>query len=159
MLMSEIKYRQATEKDIPRIVELWKEFIDFHKIRDPFFSRSEEGPGNFGKFIAENLRKHDAIVCVAEKNGDVIAHILATIQNYPPVFKIKRYGLVNDLAVTTEYRRIGIGQHLFHIVKNWFSKKGINRIEIEVAVSNEVSKTFWAKRNFRSYKETLFLEL
>jgi hypothetical protein len=66
-IMSEINYRQAIEKDIPAIVELWKEFIDFHKIRDSFFSRSKEGPENFGKFIAENLRKNDAIVYVAEK--------------------------------------------------------------------------------------------
>jgi hypothetical protein len=39
----------------------------------------------------------------------VIAHILATIQNYPPAFEIKRYGLLNELAVTSAYRRIGIG--------------------------------------------------
>jgi ribosomal protein S18 acetylase RimI-like enzyme len=158
-MMSEIKYRQAIEKDIPKIVELWKEFIDFHKIRDSFFSRSKEGPGNFGKFIAENLRKDSAVVFVAEKNGDVIAHILATIQDYPPAFEIKRYGVVNDLAVTTEYRRFGIGQHLFHMAKDWFSKKGISRIEIEVAVSNEVSTSFWEKRKFKPYKETLYLEL
>jgi ribosomal protein S18 acetylase RimI-like enzyme len=142
--MSEIKlkYREAIEKDIPKIVELWKEFIDFHKIRDSFFTRSEEGPVNFGKFISENLQKDSAVVYVAERNGGVIAHILATIQEYPPAFEIKRYGLVNDLAVITEYRRIGIGRHLFLMAKDWFFKKGISRIEIEVAVSNEVSKSF-----------------
>ena len=158
-MKSEIKYRQAIQKDIPRIVELWKEFMDFHKIRDSFFSRSKEGPENFGKFIAENLRNDDAIVYVAEKSGDVIAHILATIQNYPPAFEITRYGIVNDLAVSADYRRIGIGQQLFHMAKNWFRKKGISRIEIVVAVSNEVSTSFWVKRNFSPYKQTLYLEL
>lgn len=63
--MNEIKYREAVEQDIPRIVDLWKEFVDFHKVRDPFFSRSKEGPENFGKFISENLRKEDAMVYVA----------------------------------------------------------------------------------------------
>ena len=157
--MSEINYRQAMEKDIPAIVELWKEFIDFHKIRDSFFSRSKEGPENFGKFIAENLRKNDAIVYVAEKNGEVIAHILATIQNYPPAFEIKRYGLVNDLAVTSEYRRMGIGQHLLAMVKDWLLKKEIRRIEIEASVANEISTSFWGKMNFRPYKEICYFEL
>ena len=66
-IMREIKYRQAVEKDISRIVELWEEFIDFHKVRDSFFSRSKVGPENFGKFVGQNLRNQDAIVYVAEK--------------------------------------------------------------------------------------------
>ena len=157
--MDKIIYREATKDDIPRMIELWKEFIDFHKVRDSLFSRSKEGPENFGKFVAENLRKDDAIVYVAEKKGEVIGHILATIQNYPPAFEMKRYGLVNDLAVTSAYRRFGIGQHLFALVKDWFFKKGIRRIEIEVAIANEVSTSFWRKMNFRPYKEISYLEL
>ena len=116
--MSEIKYREATKQDIPKIIELWKDFIDFHKARDPFFSRSEEGPENFGKFILENLRKEDAVVSVAEANENVVAHILATIQNYPPAFDIKQYGLINDLAVASAYRRSGIGTHLFNMARD-----------------------------------------
>jgi GNAT superfamily N-acetyltransferase len=95
----------------------------------------------------------------ADKDGEVIAHILATIQNYPPAFETKRYGLVNDLAVASAYRRIGIGQHLFAMVKDWFVTRGIKRIEIEVAVANEVSTSFWAKMDFRPYKEVYYLEL
>jgi GNAT superfamily N-acetyltransferase len=157
--MSEIRYREATERDIPKIIELWKEFMDFHKVRDSFFSRSKEGPENFGKFIFENLRKGDAFVYVAEANGEVVAHILATIQSYPPAFEIEQYGLVNDLAVSSVYRRIGIGQHLFHKAKEWFSKKGMERVEIEVVVANEVSTSFWEKMGFEPYKERCYLEL
>ena len=157
--MSTIKYREATEQDIPKIIELWKEFIDFHKIRDPFFSRSKEGPENFGKFILENMRKEDAIVYVADTNGDVVAHILATIQSYPPAFEIKQYGLVNDLAVASAYRRSGIGKHLFSMARNWFVEKGMKRIEIEAAITNETSTSFWNKMDFKPYKEVCYLEL
>jgi ribosomal protein S18 acetylase RimI-like enzyme len=154
-----IEYRKAIEKDIPRIVELWKEFIDFHKARDPFFSRSKDGPENFGKFILENMSKDNAIVYIAEANGELVGHILATIQSYPPAFEIKRYGLVNDLAIASKYRRKGIGEHLFGMVKEWFTGKGMKRLEIEVAVSNEVSTSFWNKMSFRPYKEVRYLEL
>ena len=157
--MSEIEYRQAIENDIPKMVELWKEFIDFHKVRDPFFSRSKEGPENFGKFITQNMRKDDAIVYVAETNCNVIGHILATIQNYPPVFKTKRYGLINDLAVSSAYRRIGIGQHLFEMAKDWLVEKGMRRLEIEVVIANEVSTSFWGEMNFKPYKEICYLEI
>jgi GNAT superfamily N-acetyltransferase len=158
-MMNEITYREAVEQDIPKLIELWKEFIDFHKVSDPFFTRSEEGPENFGKFILENLRKDDAIVYVAESEGEVVAHILATIQSYPPAFEIKRYGLVNDLAVASAYRRIGIGQHLFDMAKDCFRKRGMKRIEIEVVVANEVSKSFWGKMGLKPYKAIYYLEI
>lgn len=157
--MSEIEYREATEQDIPQIIELWKEFIDFHKVRDPFFSRSKEGPENFGKFILENLGKGDAFVHVAETNGKVVAHILATIQSYPPAFEIKRYGLVNDLAVSSEYRRLGIGEHLFTMAKDWFEERGVKRMEIEIVIANEVSTSFWTKMGLKPYKEKCYTEI
>ena len=97
--MNEIKYRQAIEGDILKMVELWKEFIDFHKARDPFFSRSKEGPENFGKFVLENINKSDATVYVAEANGEIVAYLLASIQDYPPAFEMKRYGLINDIIL------------------------------------------------------------
>ena len=159
LVMMEIVYRKATEQDIPGIVELWEAFIDFHKARDPFFSRSRQGSGNFGKFILENINKDDAVVYVAEANGAVVAHILASIQNYPPVFEIRKYGLINDLAVTSDYRRKGIGEHLFGLAREWFAEKGMQRIEIEVATSNEVSTSFWEKMAFKPYIEVRYLEL
>jgi ribosomal protein S18 acetylase RimI-like enzyme len=155
----ETEYRKAIEQDIPRIVELWNEFIDFHKARDPFFSRSKEGSENFGKFIIENINKDNAIVYVAEAKKAVVAYIHASVQSYPPVFEIKKYGLVYDLAVASGYRRKGIGEHLFCMVKEWFAKKGIKRLEIEVAISNEVSTSFWKKMDFKPYKEIRYLVL
>jgi ribosomal protein S18 acetylase RimI-like enzyme len=157
--MNKIKYREAVEPDIPRIVELWNEFFDFHKVRDPFFSRSKEGPENFGKFILENLRKDNAMVYVAEIEGEIVAHLLATIQSYPPAFETKRYGLINDLAVTSAYRRLGIGEHLFTMAKDWFEKRGVKRIEIEVAIANEVSTSFWTKMGLKPYKEKCYIEI
>ncbi|NLD35815.1 MAG: hypothetical protein GX654_03015 [Desulfatiglans sp.] len=38
--MTQINYREAIKEDIPRLVELWKELMDFHGARDSFFSRS-----------------------------------------------------------------------------------------------------------------------
>ena len=35
---NEIEIREAKEKDISAMVELWKEFIDFHAESEPFFT-------------------------------------------------------------------------------------------------------------------------
>lgn len=157
--MKQIKYREATETDLPKIIELWKEFIDFHKDRDPIFSRSKEGPDNFGRYILENMSKADAIVYVAESDGEVVAYILSMIQDYPPAFEVKKFGFISDLAVSSGSRRSGIGMHLFEMARNWFVKKGMRRIEIGVAVTNEISTSFWDKMGFKPYKSTCYFEL
>lgn len=157
--MTQINYREAIKEDIPRLVELWKEFIDFHGARDSFFSRSKEGPENFGNFLLENMSKDDAVVYIAETEKEVVGYILAMIQDYPPVFEVKQYGLISDLAVTSEYRRSGIGMNLFNIARDWFNLKGISRAEIGVAVTNEISTSFWTKMGFRVYKESRYLDL
>jgi ribosomal protein S18 acetylase RimI-like enzyme len=105
------------------------------------------------------MSKEDAIVYVAESNGEVVAYILSIIKNYPPAFEIKKFGLITDLAVASGSRRSGIGVHLFEMAKDWFVKKGMNRIEIGVAVTNEISTSFWEKIGFKPYKKTCYLEL
>jgi ribosomal protein S18 acetylase RimI-like enzyme len=157
--MNKMKYREATKQDIPKSIELWKEFIDFHKDRDPFFSRSKEGPENFEKYVLENLSKEESIVYIAKSNGEVVGYIFAMIQDYPPAFEVKKFGFICDLAVASGYRRTGIGMHLVNIAKDWFVKKGMNRAEIGVAVTNEISTSFWEKMGFKPYKETCYLEL
>lgn len=157
--MTKINYREAIKEDIPGLIELWKELMDFHGARDSFFSRSKEGPENFGNFLLENIRKDDAIVYIAETEKEVVGYILAMIQDYPPVFEVKQYGLISDLAVTSKYRRTGIGMHLVSIAKEWFILKGMIRTEIGVAASNEISTSFWTKMEFRVYKESRYLDL
>jgi ribosomal protein S18 acetylase RimI-like enzyme len=157
--MTKINYRVAIKEDIPKLIELWKEFIDFHGARDPFYYRSKEGPENFGNFLLENIFKDDAIVYVAETEREVVGYTLAMIQDYPPVFEIKQYGLISDLAVTAKYRRSGIGMYLVNIARDWFIQKGMIRTEIGVAVTNEISTSFWTKMGFRTYKENRYMDL
>jgi ribosomal protein S18 acetylase RimI-like enzyme len=157
--MTEINYREAIKEDIPKLIELWKELMDFHRARDIFFSRSKEGPEKFGNFLLENMSKDDAIVYVAETEREVVGYTLAMIQDYPPVFEIRQYGLISDLAVTAKYRRSGVGMHLVGIAKDWFIQKGMIRAEIGVAVTNEISTAFWSKMGFRAYKENRYLDL
>lgn len=150
-----IAIRKATSDDLDSIVVLWKEFMDFHKIRDPHFTRSSDGHTNFAKFIEEQISADNSCVMVSESEGNVVAYCLATIANNPPVFEEKQYGSLCDLAVTESSRRQGIGEEMFQIVREWFKQKNIHRIEIRVVLSNEVSTAFWKKMGFNPYIETV----
>jgi GNAT superfamily N-acetyltransferase len=96
---------------------------------------------------------------VAKCNGRIAGHSLAFISEYPPVLTIKRYGLFQDLAVTADYRKCGIGESLFDKTLKWFREHGIERIEVRVSVHNELSTAFWRKMGFKPYLETLYMEI
>jgi len=151
--------RKAVQKDVPAIVELWKEMIDFHKERDRFFSRSAAGHQAFADFITGHITSETSDVFVAEARKDIVGYCLAVVEKYPPLLEIQEYGLVRNMAVSRKYRRKGIGKRLLKEAQSWFSGKGVHRIETRVATSNKLAGEFWAKMGFAPYLETVFLEL
>jgi GNAT superfamily N-acetyltransferase len=142
-----INIRPAKQADVPRILALWKELMDFHSARDGHFVRAEDGHERYGEFISECIAATDACVWVAEQKraGEVIAHCLAMIAEYPPVFVHRRYGMIYDLAVTASHRRQGVGQMLVDKVAAWFAERDIHRIEVQFTTTNEVSNAFWVE--------------
>ena len=151
--------RKAVTEDVPSILELWKEMMDFHKERDRIFSRSVTGHEGFADYISGHMSRDTSCVFVAEAGKDIVGYCLAFVEKYPPVLEIKEYGLVQDIAVSEKYRHRGIGKRFLNEARNWFSEKGISRIEARVATTNKISTGFWAKMGFTPYLETVFVEL
>ena len=155
-MVNKVSIRKAVVDDLDAIGNLWKEFMDFHKKRDPHLSQSTDGHERFKEFISGHMISDTSCLLVAEQGTAVVGYCLATLTKYPPVFEDRDYGVVFDLAVTELCRRSGIGERLFHEAEAWFAARGIHRIELRVAVSNETSTAFWKKMGFSSYVTTVF---
>lgn len=154
-----ITIRKANNADAPDMAEMWKEFMDFHRMHDSYFTRLKNGHKNFESFIKDLISLNTSIVLIAEENKKIIGYCLASESKRPPVFEKIRYGTVLDLAVTEHYRRKGIGKQLFLEIKKWFEEHGIHRIELNVVVSNLSATAFWKKMGFRPYIEIQYMEL
>jgi GNAT superfamily N-acetyltransferase len=150
--------RQAVASDREAVGDLFKEMFDFHKERDPHFSRSNNGHEVFANWFVRQIAESESLPLVAEVEGEVVGYSLGIIRKHSPVFQRRNYGEINDIAVTERYRRLGIGQKFFGRTREWFHSRGIERIEVRVASTNEVSLAFWRKMGFQSYLETLFIE-
>ncbi len=150
--------RLAAEHDIIAMQELWKEFIDFHKDCDPFFTRSNDGHVQFGKFVKENILSPNWHVLVATDGEEVIGYCMATTMSYPPVYVKNRYGVIQDIAVSERYRRKGIGTALYAAAVEWLKSRGMDRTELEVSARNESSNAFWRKQGFTDFMHKLSRE-
>jgi GNAT superfamily N-acetyltransferase len=135
---------------------LWREYMDFHRERDPHFTMTGDGHRRFGRFVSRHMTARNSRVMVAEQDGKIVAYCMAVLTKYPPVFKRRDCGAVFDLAVTRRCRRTGIGEKLYRAVEEWFARRGVHRIEVRVAITNETSTSFWRKMGFTPFVTTVF---
>ena len=93
-MMDKVSIRKAVVDDLNAIGNLWQEFMDFHKKRDPHFSRSTDGHERFKEFISGHMISEMSRVLVAEQGTTIVGYCLATLAKYPPVFENRDYGMV-----------------------------------------------------------------
>ena len=77
---------QADDSHLSEIVELWKEFMDFHQDLDPYFARSDEAHVNFEKHVKELMASEEAQVLVGRDKDKAVAFSLSKIQKRPPAY-------------------------------------------------------------------------
>ena len=148
----------AKDKHIPEIIELWKESMDFHKNIDTYWSRREDGHSIFENLLRESLENEDAIVLAAVDNGHIVRYSRSWISKPPPLFERDSYGGIIDMAVTSDYRRRGIGELMLGKTLDSFASRNIDRIELELDARNQIGYSFWKKHGFQDFRHRLYLE-
>jgi ribosomal protein S18 acetylase RimI-like enzyme len=149
----------AEEKHIPEIIELFKEFMDFHKNIDPRFPLSKYAPQEFEKHIQELMKSEDSRVLVALGKERIVGFMTARIAAYNPIWEREKYGAIDTLAVTASYRRMRVGEQMLYKIYQWFRSQGIDRVEVAVASANQVGYPFWKKHGFKEFIHRLYYDL
>ena len=151
--------RTANEKDLNGIVELWKEFMDFHSNLDAAFTRSEDGHEEFYKIAKEKISDPNWQLFVAESNNQIIGYCVAGIEKLPLVFLFHEYGYVEDIAVTQNYRNKGIGKKLVSEIIKWFEAKNVTRVELNLLANNVETEKFWTGMGFNVFTKRMIKNL
>lgn len=147
--------RKANKNDLDEIIELWKEFMDFHAELDPAFARSESGHIDFYEYAKKQLADKDRNILVAELNGSLVGYCTSEIKKLPAVFKDRNYGYIEDIAVNSNHRNRGIGKQLFDATFQWFLHKNISRMELNVLAGNVNTEKFWEGLGFKIFTKKL----
>lgn len=145
----------AKSLHLPGMLKVWQDLMDFHRPIDPCFVTNREAPLKIARWIRKFIRSRNGQAFVALDKGKVVAIATIKIENYPPVFRCKKYGEIDMLAVKSGYRRCGIGRRLLAEIRKWFAVRKIKRIELAVASKNKIGYPFWKKHGFKDYMHTL----
>ena len=152
-----IEIVKAEEKHVADIGRLWWEFILFHQDIDPIWTPLE---GSIPGFIENHLRRfmksEDGLVLVVGDKGKVIGYSLSEIRRNSPGLKREKYGYIDEMAVTANYQRRGIGEKMLAEIMRWFQSNDIKRVELGTTTQNLVGNSFWQKQGFTIYMNTLY---
>ena len=149
---------KAQDGHVPGIVEIWKEFRDYHKELNPFHTRREGAHLSWEKFLKKMIESDDALVLVALSDDSVVGYSIARIQEYPPLFQHDKYGFISDMAVIAGQRRRRRGEKMLSMIFEWFDENHVKRVELRVEPSNPIGYSFWRKHGFKEHVHTLSLE-
>ena len=152
-----IEIVKAEEKHIAEIGQLWWEFILFHQDIDPIYTSLDGAiPGFIENHLRHFMESEDGLVLVAVDGKKVVGYSLSEIHRISPGLKRDKYGYIDDMAVTLNYRRKGIGEMMFTEIMRWFRSKDIRRLELGTLAKNVVANSFWQKQGFTVYRYTLY---
>jgi ribosomal protein S18 acetylase RimI-like enzyme len=143
-----IKVLPAQERHIPQMLEVWKEFMDFHGQHHPYYARAPDGHDRFADWVRELVKNEDSLVLVALDGDRVVGHLVARVEQRPAVFLHGRYGFVCDTAVASSHQRRGVGSRMDQAVALWFAERGVDHVELLAATGNEHAQGFWRKRGY-----------
>lgn len=147
--MTEIRTFKKT--DIAALTELVKEMTDLHHSLDTFYRGSEDYK-NLDEILSGWLNDPEMQVFVAEEGGEVVGYARIGVEAGPEYSSEKKIGIVYDSLVTEKFRRQGTASRLFDRALEWFGKKKVNFIELNVDSRNEEAVEFWKKLGFEGVK-------
>src|SRR5690606_23896620 len=76
-----------------------------------------------------------------------------------PIYQYIPEVFVEELYVSPDSRRTGIGTALFNAVRDWGASWGARRLRLAVLASNEAARSFWQRLDLSDLSITMALPL
>ena len=140
--------RKATQDDLIQLSQLFDEYrMFYHKTSD--ISGAEQ-------FISERLENRDSEIFVVEENGKLGGFV----QLYPlfSSTRMKRYWLLNDLYVNSNYRGKGFSKALIECAKELCRTSDSCGMYLETSKENMIGNQLYRSAGFKKYDEVNFYE-
>lgn len=152
--------RKAYLKDVPTIVNLWKEFMTDHdKIvikENPqlksYLGRKKTAADNYKKFVQKHIKSKNGTAYIAEVDGVVAGFTLLFVKDEIPIFKVEKIGFGSDLYVKKEFRGLNVSSKLMAQAIKWFKKKRIKCVSLTLYKNNKIAHSIYKKWGFFDYK-------
>ena len=143
--------REANTDDIPSIVDLWEEMMNFHIQKSSIYDIKPDARQIYEFYLKKTLKSHESTVIICEIENKIIGYLMAEQSQLPPVYKEDTIGTIVEICITEKYRGRCIGEQLVEKIEKWFISNDIYTVECVISDFNEISKGFWFKNKYKPY--------
>jgi len=156
--------RRAGPGDLELLCDLWLEVARHHAGLDPYFMLRPGARDEARRLLGAELSDPDAAAWVAggaERGGHAAAQgfCIVRIDRAPPIHEQAARAEITDLGVRRSARRSGVGRALVEAAEAWVRERGVERVEVRVAVANREGQAFWRALGFGEFMDVLHRRL
>jgi len=149
-MTTEIIVRRALGADLERAAQLAGQLARLHHDTDTdrFFlpERVEQG---YAGWFARELERPAAVVLVALQGAELVGYAYGALEERDWNLLVDRHGVVHDLFVHEQARRLGVGARLLDTLIRELEALGAPRVLLHTMVSNERAQRLFRSRGFR----------
>ncbi len=152
--------RPATAADVPAVLPMVERISALHESWDPAKYGKLPGIGErYRGWLAAQTTSPTSVFLVAEREGKLVAFLIATTEREIPIYKIDRYGFIHDLWVDATYRNEGIARQMVMLAVEKFTEIGVKQVRLETAGPNDAARRLFESCGFRTSAVSMLREI
>lgn len=153
--------RPAIPADVSAVLPMVASICALHEAWDAakygFLPNPER---RYQRWLSKIAEDEQSVFLVAESiPGQVVAFLVATIEDEIPIYRLQKFGFIHDLWVEPEYRHTGIARQLVMRTKGQFAQLGVKQIRLDTASVNEAARKLFTSCGFRVSTLEMLTEL
>ena len=148
--------RPATKDDLHGLIRIFAEENGFHAAMVPEFIKATDHLLT-GDELTEMLDHPEQHLLVADSEGNIIGAALVSVDasDPEPWIQPRRFGYIEEVVVSEEYRGRGIGKRLLESINHWAKQQGLEEIELHVWQRNHRATAFYESLGYEITRHTM----
>lgn len=152
--------RDAAMGDLPAVLPLVRELCAMHDTLDAErFAVRPDVLDRYAEWLPERIRDPRSVFLVAESSGEIVGHLVGTIEPEVPIFWTPESAWIHDIFVLPGRRGRGVGAALVRAAIDRFGALGAARIRLETAAANEGARALFRASGFRHSTTEMLMTL
>jgi len=139
--MKQLNMRVAQKDDIPAMANLLSELFAIEVDFEIDLDKQQRG-------LTLLLESNQAVVFVAEVEHQIIG--MCSLQLLISTAQGSKVGLIEDVIITKNHQKQGIGKQLLETVKNWAKQQGLTRLQLLADKTNQNALDFYQSNDWKT---------
>ena len=131
------RIRNAREKDISHILQLWKKYGEYHSWLDT------------PEAVTSRLERERDLFLIAEIEGEIVASVMGSYDG--------RFAFAARLVVVPDYRRKGIATRLMQELETRLRGKGASQVSLLIEDNNDPAISLYNKRKYKLQEDVSYM--